>query len=639
MSRFAALLARNPGQPETARRIEADLARRTGGTPRRWGSEGVQLWQAGASVARCFGPLTLAGDLDLTDLAELRAALAAGPDTDPAGLVLAAWRRWGAEALDRLCGGFAFALWDARTRRLTVVRDRFGIQPLAYAAAPGRVVVAGDLSTVLAGLDAAPEIDRPWVAGFLSGHPTDAAGTAWRGILRLPPGHLMTVDPDGTTTLRAWYRLDRSAPPATRDAGPALRAALAHATVQACAAGPTAAMLSGGLDSSSLALLSAGPDAPAPCPRPALSLRYRDPAMDEGRHIGDVLRRSGGGLTPVSLPGETAANELFDLDAQFDWQDQPVFAPGLTGTRRLYRAVRARGCMAVLNGHGGDEVIGGTPRDIALIAGTGRWPLALALAARQARFTGDPLAGTVAALLAAQGRRGFGRLGRWALRDSGPDPLEWRALVDPGLARETRLVERVRAAARPDPGDRALPEGMRLHAAVLTGPLVPAAFETLGRAAQAEGVAPRYPFYDHRVVELCVWQPETAKVAGGRPRALLREAMRGVLPESVRLRRDKTDFIADFWTTLRGDPQNRIASFRTDPGPLRGWVDAGVLRADAARLARSPAPDPQVAFRLWRALWLAAWIARGAPRPLAVPPLRPPVPVPAVPGALPDFCE
>lgn len=621
MSRFAALLGPGAGQPDTGRRVQADLARRTGQAPHRWGSEGIQLWQAGTSVARSFGPLTLAGDLALTDLGELRTALAADRDTDPVGLVLAAWRRWGVEALDRLCGGFAFVLWDARTRQLTVVRDRFGIQPLAYAVTQNRVVVAGDLSTVLAGLDATPEINPTWVAGFLSSQTLDAARTAWKGVLRLPPGHLMVVGPDGTTTLRPWYRLERTAPPETRDASAALRAALAHATRQACADGPTATMLSGGLDSSTLALLSVGPDAPAPYPRPALSLRYRDPAMDEGRYIGDVLRQSDGGLAPVPLPGETAAAELFDFDAQLDWQDQPVFAPGLTGTRRLYRAAREQGCLAVLNGHGGDEVIGGTPRDIALIAQSGQWPRALKLAARQARFTGASVTQALAALLAAKGRRGFGRLGRWALTDSGPAPQEWRALVDPDLARETRLVEQVRASTQADPEDHALPEGLRLHAAMMTGPLAPTAFEVLGRAAQAEGVTPRYPFYDHRVVELCVWQPVLAKVAGGRPRALLREAMRGVLPESVRLRRDKTNFIADFWTTLRQDPQGRLAAFRTGPGSLQGWVDAGVLRADATRLAHSADPDPQVAFRLWRALWLAAWFERGAPLAPAVAPL------------------
>ncbi len=618
MSRFAALLTSGP-VPLSVRRVEADLARRTGAPPRRWGAEGIHLLQAGTSASRSRGPLTLVGDLALTDLPDLRGALAADPGTDPADLVLAAWHRWGAGALDRICGAFAFAVWDARSRQLTVVRDRFGIQPLAYAVDAGRVVVAGDLSTVLAGLDTTPDIDRAWVAGFLCEQPFDGATTAWQGVLRLPPGHLMTVDPDGATQLRSWYRLEQSVPRDVPDVSEALRAALTHATMQACADGPTATMLSGGLDSSTLALLSVGPDAPPPCPRPALSLRYRDPAMDEGRYIQDVLRQSGGRLTPAPLPGEMVADELFDMDAQLDWQDQPVFAPGLTGSRRLYRAVRAQGCTAVLNGHGGDEVIGGIPQDIALIARAGRWPLALMLAARQARFVGEPVSHFIGGLLAVEGRRGFGRLGRWIVRKDQPPAREWRMLVDPDLAREVRLVDRARASTHPDPADRDLPESVRVHAAALTGPLAPAAFETLDRAAQAEGVTPRYPFYDHRVAELCVWQPELAKVAGGQSRALLRRAMRGVLPESVRLRRDKTDFIANLWTTLRQDPQGRLADFRSGPGPLRGWVDAGVLQGDAARLAQSPGPDPQVAFRLWRALWLAAWLERGASRASTAP--------------------
>ena len=220
MSRFAALMDARPSPEGAARRIEADLARRTGGVPCRWGSEGIRLWQAGASVTRSFGPLVLAGDLGLTDLADLRRALGARSGTDPAALVLAAWDRWGEKALDRLCGAFAFALWDARTRRLTLARDRFGIQPLAYAATPGRLVVAGDLSTVLAGLDVPPPIDRDWTAGFLSGQPDGTAETAWQGLRRLSPGHLMTVGPDGATALRAWYRLDRSAPAGTAEPAP-----------------------------------------------------------------------------------------------------------------------------------------------------------------------------------------------------------------------------------------------------------------------------------------------------------------------------------------------------------------------------------------------------------------------------------
>ena len=621
LNRFAAIIGPDADRA-IGMRVKGDLARRHGPVLHAEGCEGALLMQAGPGPAARLGPLTLVGDLGLTDLADLRRSLSAAPAAGPGDLVLAAWLRWGEDAAQRLCGAFAFAVHDRRTGALTLVRDRFGIRPLVHARRGECAIVAQDLSTLLAGMGAQPEVDRAWVADFLCGRPTSATATAYEGLTRVAPGHLVRIGPDGRHAARAWYRLADAAPPdAGADAALALRAALAHATAEACAPGPAATMLSGGLDSSSLALLSVEGERDG-APRPALSLRYHDPAMDEGPFIDAVLERAGGRLAPVSLAGEVG-DALFDMDPQLDAQDQPFFAPGMSGSAQLYRATREAGATGVLDGHGGDEVIGGTPRDIALIAGSGQWPLALALAARQARFTGESVTQTLAALLAVRGRRGFGRLGRWMLADSGPAPQEWRALVDPDLARETRLVERVRAGAQADPGDRDLPQGLRLHAAMMTGPLAPAAFELLGRAAQADGVAPRYPFYDHRVVELCVWQPELAKVAGGRPRALLREAMRGVLPESVRLRRDKTDFIADFCTTLRQDPQGRLAAFRAGPGPLQGWVDAGVLRADAARLARSPDPDPAVAFRLWRALWLAAWIERGPARAFTAPPPLP----------------
>ena len=134
----------------------------------------------------------------------------------------------------------------------------------------------------------------------------------------------------------------------------------------------------------------------------------------------------------------------------------------------------------------------------------------------------------------------------------------------------------------------------------------------LDRAARSAGVVPLYPFYDHRVVELCLWQPDAARIRHGQPRALLREAMRGVLPEAVRLRADKTDFIADFHAALRRDCAGRLAPLRAGPAILEGWVDGATLRADLAQLDHDPAPDAQAIFRLWRAMWLTAWLERRA---------------------------
>lgn len=622
MTRFAAMFDPRGG-PLPARRIEADLAHRTKSCPKSWEADNVSLWQGGndkaVPVIHTSGPLTLVGELALTDLAELRSMLAADPGTGSADLVLAAWLRWGTGALDRLNGTFAFALWDARSKQLTAVRDRFGVHPLAYAITPFRAVFASDLSTVLAGLDGVPDINPAWVAGFLSGETLDKTTTAWSGVFRLPPGHLLTLDPDGKADLRVWYRLEATSPPAAAEPGPALRAALAHATTEACAGGPTATMLSGGLDSSTLSLLSVGPGTR----RSALSLRYEDPNLDEGYYIQDVLQQSRGGLDPVFLRGEESDSRVFDLDRQLNSQDHPVFAPGLNRGHQLHQTARELGYSAILNGHGGDEVIGGSAYEIALLAQGRHWPTALRYAAHYSSFTGRPASTFLAHLLAARGRRGFGRLGRFALRVLDPggspsqDPI---SLVDPELARDTQLAERLRELDNPDPRDRDIPDSMRRHARQVAGPMSAMAFETLSRVSQAEGMEARYPFYDHRVVELCVWQSPAVKVAKGWPRALLREAMRGVLPESVRLRGDKANFTGGFWRTLKRDPEGRFAAFAADPGPLRGWVNAETLSADAQCLARSAEPDAQAAFRLWRALCLATWLERGAaPRAAAAP--------------------
>lgn len=593
-----------------AHRVEADLAQRNGPAGRADVDSGL-LMQAGTGAPRRQGPLTLVGDLSLTDLPDLRRTLAADPAADSADLVLAAWLRWGEAAPERLNGAFAFLIHDRRTGTVTAVRDRFGVRPLAYAVRGGRVVIGQDLSTVLAGLDTDPGPDPAWVTDFLTGRPTSAENTAFRDVHRVPAGHMLVVSRDGEPDIRSWYRLDRTtSPDIGGDRAEALCAALAHATTEACRLAPTATMLSGGLDSSTLSLLSVGDRAAPPMPRPTLSLRYRDPALDEGRFIDAVLARAGGRLQPMSLPGEADA-ALFDLDPLLAEQDQPVFAPGMTGNRALYRAAQAAGCLAILDGHGGDEVIGGAFSDIGWLIDQGRWSDALRMAVRYARFTDSPPREAVGLLLAWRGRRGFGRLGRWLAPQGSQGATDWRSLVDPALAESTDLVDRFRRQHEADTTAAAgLPPWVAQHAAQLSSPMIAAGFEVLDRSARSIGVTPLYPFYDHRVVEFCVWQPGPERIADGQPRALLRQAMRGVLPESVRLRRDKTNFLTDFWAILKQDPAGRMAALRAGPGVLEGWTNQATLGRDLARLESDAAPDPQTAFRLWRAVWLAAWLER-----------------------------
>ncbi|WP_435171512.1 asparagine synthase-related protein [Falsirhodobacter sp. 1013] len=562
-----------------------------------------RMLQLGCSAQQ--GPLSLCGDLGLTDISQLRADTNAEAGAEPAQMILTLWARHQEGALDRLNGCFAFVLHDARTEEVWAVRDRMGVRPLAYAMEPDRIVLASTIRMVRAGLSAPTDIDSAWIADFLSGQDTSHERTVHAQIRRLPPGHLLRMSANGTLTLRAWYNLSDRITPTQSDAAEALHEALRHATREACAGRNIATFLSGGLDSSTLSLLSlqAGER------RAALSLRYTDPALDEGPYINAVLEQAGGGLVPTDIP---AADVQADIGGLITDGDQPVFAPGLPGNRHLYLASRRMGYQDILDGHGGDEVIDGAMRNLSHVAGRGAWTSALTLAWQHARFTGVQPWGVWAHLIAARGPRPLGAVARRAMRGARHDTLEWRALVDPALVADTQLVARVQALHVPAAGS--LPEGVRAHLATMTAPLLSGALEVLDVTARSVGVTPHYPFYDHRVIELCLGQPDHLRIAQGQPRSLLRRAMRGVLPEKIRLRRDKVDFLPNFWARLQRDPDAR--RLLADPQRLQGWVNIATLRADGL-LLQANEPDPGAAFRLSRALALATWFeARDAVRPI-----------------------
>ncbi|MDB6454800.1 asparagine synthase-related protein [Falsirhodobacter sp. 20TX0035] len=556
-------------------------------------SPGDRLLQWGCLAQQ--GPLSLCGDLGLTDIPQLRADSGHGTDADPAQMVLSLWARHQEGALHRLNGCFAFTIHDARTGETWAVRDRMGVRPLAYAVEADRIVVASTIRLVRLGLSGATDIDRAWMADFLCGQDTSHERTAHAQIRRLPPGHLLRLSANGTLTTRGWYSLHERIVPSEADGAEALHEALRHATREACAGRSIATFLSGGLDSSTLSLLSVGPGEE----RAALSLRYDNPALDEGVYIDAVLAKSRGALIPENIP---AADVAPDLRALLTDNDQPLFAPGLPGNRHLYLASRRMGYRDVLDGHGGDEVIDGGLRSLMHIAGRGAWGPALGLAWQHARFTGVSPTSVWMQLVAARGPRLLAALARRASRAPHHDRLEWRALLDPALVADTDLVARVQALHSPVGGD--LPEGVRAHLDTMTAPLLSGALEVLDVAARSAGVTPHYPFYDHRVVELCVAQPDHALIAQGQPRSLLRRAMRDVLPEKVRQRRDKIDFLPNFWARLQRDPDLR--RLLVDPQPLQGWVNIDTLRADGT-LLQSDSPDPGAAFRIARALALATW--------------------------------
>lgn len=554
---------------------------------------------AGAELARDEATgCVLVGSVFLDDPG-CRAAAASATD---ARTLLDAYLGHGPDCLGRTAGTFAFVLWDPRHRRLLAARDRFGVMPVAFHASPQALVLAATPEAALRGAGLAAEPDEAWVSGYLAGYETSARQSAFRGIERLPPGHLILAEA-GRVEVRRWWQLEpvRLAP---ADLAPeALAEALGRATHAAMRGGPAAALLSGGLDSSALSLLAARA---AEVPQLALSLRFPGGGLDEGQWIEAV--RAAGRFDARDIDGSGVHAHGICADT-LDRFGQPADGFGAGTARALYRAAAAAGARAVIDGHGGDEVVGHGGWHLGQLARQGRWGALWRLARDLRRFEGRSELSDPFLHLAQHGPWPLAPALRRLRQGTPADTTAWRALVRPDLARRTDLVARVRAAEAA--AGAAFPPETRPHAALLTAARVPAAFEALAALAAAEGVAPRYPFYDARVVALCLNRPEAMKIAGGRPRDSLRAAMAGTLPDSVRLRPSKADFLPALAAALRADPEGRVTALRAGPtARLAPFVAPGALIAAAAALDAPGLPPADGLFGLWRAVTLDRWLER-----------------------------
>lgn len=501
------------------------------------------------------GPV-LVGDLALLEGEQLAAAAGTRYRGD-AEAVLAAYDRWGNALGDHLEGEFALVIWDPARRSLLALRDRFGVKPLAYRSGPGLLLIASE-PAALDDDTSAP--DARWIGGFLAGEESDAALTPFAGVRRLAPGHRLHCA-GATVREDRWWRPEPTAIPEA-EAPEALAEALERA-VRARTSADCTTLLSGGLDSSTVTCLAARA---SHRPVRALSMRYAEmPELDEGRYI-DAVRACGNilGVDAQVRGGDAFASAGRGLCEQ----GFPVFAPNQTMLSQTHDAARAIGARTLLDGHGGDEVIGTGSWYFGELAYEKRWrTLWRALQAEKA--ASGSRSSSVRQMIEALSRHGpapIKALLRWTL-PAGTEPR----LVDPRATAQS--ADAVTLA------HEHLPPACRAHARILLNPGTALAFEYLDRAASHAGLQHRFPFYDRHVVAITLGQPSRAKHAPGQPRALLRRAMRGILPEPVRTRADKTDFTPGILSGFGDAQRARLETLATaPPEPLAQYLDRARLR-------------------------------------------------------------
>lgn len=571
--------------------------------------------------------MAITADIRLDNREDLIEALRLpNPAISDSGLTLEAYRRWGENCVERLIGDFAFAIWDERRKLLFCARDHFGVKPLYYHADAERFVLASEAKAIFGAAGIAPRPDMRHVAAILAGFVDETEATHYVGVNRLPPAHALIVTAD---TFRLWrfWELEPASPANDSDRAEHFLDLFDEA-VRARMRGPDAigAMLSGGLDSSSIAAL-AGRRHMASRDRglATFSLTF-DPAsgMDERPFIDAIL--SDGDFAPNFVPIADHA-PFAGFETLLREQEGIFLATGLSITRQLYAAAADKGLRVMLDGHGGDEVVSHGYGLLQELARSGRW-IALHRELRAYAdtygdnrdrlfftfFTNYGPGRHLKPLIRAAGKARSRFAGSRARQ---PETPAWRRFVNPDFAVRTELHERIGAYVR---GSReaSSSEGAH-HRWLINAPGIPHSFEVLDKAAASFGVEPRYPFWDKRLVEFCVGLPASEKLNNGWSRHILRRAMEGTLPAQVQWRRDKVDFKANL---VRGLLRHHRPLLDTvlvrDADGIGEYINLREVAAACERMAISPetARGDEVQF-IWRAISLALWLRERLPSDMA----------------------
>lgn len=533
--------------------------------------------------------------------------------------LLAACERWGVrETLRRAVGMFSFALWDRRSRTLTLARDRLGEKPLHYGWHAGRLLFASELKALRAHPGYRPGLDRASVAAYLRHGYVPAPATIYQGIHKLQPGTLMTwtaaeLERAEVPSPTPYWSLLEAARAGTanpfegddEDAVDALEQLLAQAVeLQRVADVPLGAFLSGGIDSSAVVSLM---QANSHRPVRTFTIGFDEVAYDESSHARTVAKHLGTDHTELRVTPVEAMAVIQDLPRLYD---EPFGDASAIPTYLVARLAR-RHVTVALSGDGGDELFAGYYRyrhTHRVWSGVQRLPAV-------ARSVAGPLAATAERALAwAPGANAGGRVlvrQRFGtLRAAVADTIAPLYKEHMSLWREPERALRSPSGETPSvlsDGDWPLAHQSIDHMTYTDtlSYLPDDILVKVDRAAMAVSLETRVPLLDHRVVEFSWRLAPHFKVREGETKWLLRRVLERHVPRAI-FERPKMGFGVPIDQWMRG--------------PLRPWAEE-LLASD--RLKRDGLLQPQVIrgrwidhlsgnrdwqYSLWPVLVFQAWL-------------------------------
>jgi asparagine synthase (glutamine-hydrolysing) len=560
-----------------------------------WEGDGVALGHARLSIIDIEGGLQPLANEDRTVWAsvngevfnyielgaELRAAGHRFRTASDSEVLVHLYEDDGPALLERLNGQYAFALWDDVRRQLVLGRDRLGVRPLFYTVVDRCLLFASEIKALLTDPRVARRPDLVALDQVFTYGSALPGRTMFEGIYEVPAGSYLVAGPGREPVVRQYWSptFEGDRPGTHQDHADHLRELLVDATrLRLRADVPVGAYVSGGLDSSAIAAIAAGQSNHLE----TFSIAFEDGAYDERPYQELVARELGTEHHVV----ECRPADIAEVFPDVVWHaETPLLRTGPAPLFILSALVRRHGFKVVLTGEGADEFLAGY--DIFKEAMVRRfWARDPSSAIRPQLLR--RLYGNVAGLQRSPQayREAYFKQGLAEADDPHfSHMLRWRS-----TARLKRLFGAdVRQAVAGHDQDQELAGVLgsaytewdalsrAQHLEVRTF-LTPYLLSSQGdRVAMAHSVEGRFPFLDHRVVELASSIPGTARMVGLHEKAVLKRAVSDLVPPSVR-RRVKQPYRAPIGAVFCGDDSPAYVREVLEPRAVR---DAGLFDPDA----------------------------------------------------------
>lgn len=613
------------------RPVDKDLLARMSATLAHRGPDGESLWIAGPIGLACQlfritpesstetqplvypSGLALVFDGRLDNREELLSVLphslgflAHAPDPV---LVLAAYRAFGERFPERLLGDFAFGLFDPFQQKLILARDPIGVRPLYYARAGRTLLFASEIKALLAHPEVTARPDDDALADFLLGRMMAPTGlTFFKGISSLEPAHLATVTPQTLTITRYWdFDLSRQASfDSFTDCAEAFRAVLTRAVTRRMrSATPVAVSVSGGLDSSSIFCLAETTRRAHPGRHPPLlGVSYTSPhgtASDEQAFLKEIEREYALSIhrIPMGPPGLLQGSK--DLIRHVEG---PLIDELGATTIAFHRTVHELGSRVLLTGHWADQVLVSQSylvdlfyrlswgRVVSHLRMYKRWYADADFKYFLHRFLFDLIKYSSPNLLLSFVRR-------YRLKPARP----WFTEAIRARARARAPRNDLRLNGPGSAHARALYEEARSTHHVLC-------MEWNNKVGAMHGVEVAFPFLDRDLLSFLMSLPGELQTWNGIPKVLLREGLRGVLPDAITRRNWKADFTYVVNNGVMQDFGDLVEFLRADSRAVHlGYLQAEKLRERLDR-AKEQLQDSsaEAAWGISQLLGLELWL-------------------------------